>query len=158
MDTGLVNYKKILHEHARAFSLDDRIRYLESGDLEKLMNHAVGTVTVNSTVGLPAILRGLPVCTLGRAIYALRGLVHQGDLDRFWQNPKPPDERLAAAFRNVVMHATQVNGDLYTSSGIAQALGNISHFMEPTSQLDRYLTRVFDLDDVEMPIRQANRS
>lgn len=144
LDTGLVNYKKTLRELTTRFALNDRLRYLESGDLAELLDHAVGTIAVNSTVGLSAILRGLPVCALGSAIYALPGLVHQGGLDGFWEKPEVPDGQLAAAFRNVVLHTTQVNGDLYTSAGIQQALQSVSRFLEPESQLDRCLALVAD--------------
>ena len=158
LDTGLVNYKKILRACAVRCSLDSRIRYLESGDLARLLDHALGTIVVNSTVGLSAILRGSPVCALGKAIYALPGLVHQGGLDRFWENPRAPDEQLAAAFKNVVLHTTQVNGDLYTATGIRQALQGVAHFLEPESPLDRCMTQVDDLLRDSKQIRQANQT
>ncbi len=156
LDTGLVNYHKTLHELIGRFSLNDRVRYLESGDLAQLFDYAAGLITVNSTVGLAAILRGLPVCTLGKAIYALPGLVHQGDLDSFWKRPVKPDDVLAAAFRRVVVHTTQVNGDLYTSPGIRQALLAIPRCLEPDSRLDQCLARTDRRRRASSPMQQAH--
>jgi hypothetical protein len=77
---------------------------------------------VNSTVGMSALQRGRPTKALGRAVYDLPGLAHQGPLDEFWHAPRPPDATLCRAFRNVIVHATQINGGFYTGEAIALAL------------------------------------
>jgi capsule polysaccharide modification protein KpsS len=77
--------------------------------LPTLLRHAAGIVTVNSTVGLQAMFHGRPVCTLGDAIYALPGLVHQGDLASFWRAPTAVDPVLFGRFRSTVIQRTQLN-------------------------------------------------
>jgi capsular polysaccharide export protein len=45
----------------------------------------------SSTVGCQALARGVPVMALGKAIYDIAGLTHQGELDEFWNAPEAPD-------------------------------------------------------------------
>jgi capsular polysaccharide export protein len=77
--------------------------------------HAV--LSVNSTGGLSSLEAGLPTITLGRAIYDMPGLTHQGGLDSFWRSPTPPDRALFQSFRAAVMAACQINGAYSTKSG-----------------------------------------
>lgn len=122
LDTGLCHYRSRLRHLARRLQLHDRLLYLETGHLPTLLDHAAGVVTVNSTVGISALLHKAPTIALGEALYDLPGLTHQGDLDDFWQACQRPDPELFRAFRNVLIHHTQINGDLYTDGGIAMAL------------------------------------
>ena len=96
-------------------------------------------MTVNSTVGLSALQRGRPTKALGRAVYDVPGLTYQGPLDDFWRSPPPPDAALCRAFRNVVVHATQINGGFYTSEAIALALRSWRRLLEPQSRLEALL-------------------
>jgi capsular polysaccharide export protein len=135
LDTGLVDYRRQLAGLAGELGLGGRLHYLETGHLPTLFDHALGTVTVNSTVGLSAILHRNPTCTLGRSIYNLPGLTHQDGLDSFWPQLEPPDRTLFRAFRNVVIHTTQVNGDFYTAYGIRMAVENSLRMLGETSPL-----------------------
>jgi capsular polysaccharide export protein len=74
--------------------------------------------------------------TLGKSSYGLPGLTHQGSLDSFWDSPELPNPRLIAAFRNTVIHTTQVNGNLYTTQGITLALRNCARLLEIPSPLE----------------------
>jgi hypothetical protein len=56
------------------------------------------------------------VCTLGRAIYDLDGLTHQGDLDGFWHAPAKPDMSFFRTFRRALIHATQARGEFGSGS------------------------------------------
>jgi capsular polysaccharide export protein len=124
LDTGLVNYRRLIAGLQRQHALEGRVRYLESGDLATLLRHTLGVITVNSTVGLQALAHGCPTIALGDAVYALPGLTHQGPLDDFWQAPPTPDRSLFVAFRDTLAHTTQVNGGFYTARGIALAVDN----------------------------------
>ncbi len=66
-----------------------RTIWLDGGGVEALFARLSGVVTINSTVGLSALQAGLPVATLGRAIYD--PLAMPGPLDAFWADPVPPD-------------------------------------------------------------------
>lgn len=136
LDTGLFDYRKFIGRLAAELDIGGRVLYLETGDLGPLFDRARGIVTVNSTTGLSALTRGRPVKVLGRAIYDLPGMTSQCSLDHFWQQPEVPDSALVAAFRNVVIHTTQVNGDFYTPAGIAMAVQGANRLLATPSPVD----------------------
>ena len=98
-------------------------------------------VVDNSTVGMTALARGRPTIALGNAIYDMPGLTCQDGLDRFWQSPPVPDQDLLTRFRDTVIHATQLNGDLYTREGIRQALDGCDRLLDPKAPLQRLLAK-----------------
>ena len=130
LDMGLVNYPALIAELSRRFGLENRMVYLESGDLNLLVKQAAGTVTVNSTVGIVSLEKGCPTYALGEPIYQLPGLTHQGTLADFWQSPMPPNPQLFNYFYRTVMHATQINGGFYCQPGIDIAVNNAARNLE----------------------------
>ncbi|MDD2464780.1 MAG: capsular biosynthesis protein [Desulfobulbus sp.] len=124
LDAGLDHYPTIIDRLTRQFALKSRIYYMETGDLPELLNHAAGTVTVNSTVGMTALARHCPTIALSKPIYNIPGLTFQGSLDSFWANKEKPIGRLFRVFRNTVIHTTQVNGGLYSNQGIEMLVAN----------------------------------
>lgn len=124
LDPGLCDHARDLAELGARFGLAERLEYLETGEVERLVTGARGVVTVNSTVGLLALGAGRPVKTLARPLYDLPGLTFQGPLDEFWQSGEPPEEALYGSFRRTLVHATQVNGGFYSASGIELAVRN----------------------------------
>lgn len=124
LDPGLNDYGRHVREACRMFGLQDRVFYLETGNTPELLRRARGVVTVNSTVGGSALLHRCPTKTLGSAIYDLPGLTFQGPLEAFWRNPLRPNNKLFRAFRDVVIHATQIDGGFYTQAGIERAVRN----------------------------------
>lgn len=130
LDAGLDNHARQVRALARRFDLAGRVDYLEAGDLNALLAHAEGLVTVNSTVGTAALLHYKPTIALSNPIYNLAGVTFQGTLDAFWRNAPPPDAELCRRFRNTVIHATQVNGGFYSRAGIALAVANSQRILE----------------------------
>lgn len=124
LDMGLVGYARLIQRLARDFDVDGRVDYLESGDLESLVRHGQGLVTVNSTVGGVALGVDCPTTTLSDPIYNLPGLTFQGKLDDFWRQGEAPNRELFRRFRNAVIHTTQVNGGFYCRRGIELAVHN----------------------------------
>lgn len=124
LDMGMTNYPRMIREAERCFDIVGRVDYLETGDLEALVRHALGTVTVNSTVGGVALQHGCPTVTLSDPIYNLAGLTFQGALERFWRDAAPPDPEMFDCFRKTVIRATQINGGFYCGTGIALAVKN----------------------------------
>lgn len=122
LDPGLVKYENQINELAKKLEITGRIRYLESGNLPKLLTFTHGVVTVNSTVGASALLHHRPTIALGSAIYSMPGLTYQGPLNNFWASRPQPDSDLFRAFRNVAIHLTQINGGFYSAEGINTAL------------------------------------
>jgi capsular polysaccharide export protein len=154
LDTGLVDYPAIITALEQELGTAGRVLYLETGHLPTLLDHALGVVTVNSTVGMSALWHRCPTITLGPAIYDLPGLTFQGRLEDFWEQRTPADRRLYQAFRNTVIHTTQVNGDLYTAAGIRMAIAACDRFLADRSPLQRLLQR-YPLDRQAHPRRPA---
>ncbi len=137
LDMGLLGYDRLIRRLARAYDVGGRIDYLESGDLESLVRHARGLVTVNSTVGGVSLGLDCPTTTLSDPIYNLPGLTFQGGLDDFWQEGEVPNRELFRRFRNAVIHCTQVNGGFYCAKGIDLAVKNSVAILEnETSPLE----------------------
>ncbi|MDJ0750979.1 MAG: capsular biosynthesis protein [Woeseiaceae bacterium] len=141
LDTGLVPYRRVIADLASELGISERVVFLESGPLDALLPKANGVITVNSTVGMTALELGCPTIALGRAIYDLPGLTFQGPLDAFWTQTPTPQPQLFRAFRDVVMLTTQVNGNLYTSRGIRQAIANCDRLLAPISPLQQMLSQ-----------------
>jgi capsular polysaccharide export protein len=122
LDNGWIHYPRLVARLARRLGVADRVRFIDGGDLNALIDAAQGTVSVNSTVGMTALERGRPVICLGHAIYDVPGLTFDGPLAAFWHGAPPPDAALYDAFRRVVMHGCLVNGNFYTDQGVALAV------------------------------------
>jgi capsular polysaccharide export protein len=100
----------------------DRVVYIEGGDLDTLLGRAQGVVTINSTVGMHALIKGVPVKILGTALFDIEGLTQQGPLDSFWQTPQKPDPDLAEALVRALAGTIQVRGDFFTTAGQSSAI------------------------------------
>jgi capsular polysaccharide export protein len=132
LDDGLVNWRRVVTELAAASGVSDRVVYLELGDLDGLIGKSLGVVTVNSTTGTLALAMGIPVITLGMAIYDLAGLTHQGPLDAFWAAPTAPDPALFAAFRQVLTSRCLLVGSFFSEEGIKLLVNNAVNRLEAT--------------------------
>jgi len=122
LDNGLVNRRRQCQAIARAAGIEDRVIFIEGGSLARLSRDAKGLVTVNSTSGMVALEQQRPVAVLGRAIYHIDGLTHQGSLDDFWEQPKRPDPDLLAHFIRLLKARALVNGSFFTEEGLRSAV------------------------------------
>ena len=115
MDRGYNDYSNWLQQLEFLYDLSGRVHYIHDQHLPSLLDHAIGTVVVNSTVGLSALLHGSPLKVCGRAMYDFKGLTYQGTLDEFWR--EAPDEKVDSklfdSFRNYLIATTQINGNFY---------------------------------------------
>ena len=118
LDCSFYDWRRFVRRHARALGMEGRLHFVDGGDLEAMVRGARGLVCVNSTSATLALANDVPVCTLGRAIYDLKGLTHQGHLDGFWRDPTPPQAGLYAAFRRVLVDRCLVRGGLASESAV----------------------------------------
>lgn len=118
MDNALSPWRRIARGAAGAHA--SRVEVVDGGDLTALLPRIAGMVSVNSGACIEALAAGCPVKALGRAIWDVRGLSHQGTLADFWRAPMPPDPALAADFIEALDWATQVPG---TFDGLGAAHG-----------------------------------
>ena len=135
MDRGYTHYGRFIKERARDAGLEDRIIYCHDVSLPELYDHAAGVVTVNSTVGVSAMLHGVPVKVMGRAMYDIEGLTHQGTLASFWEAPQPVDQQLFEQFYSRLFTQTQINGSFFKYSGIS--CSNTLKFFEKLTGCNR---------------------
>ncbi|WP_456478938.1 capsule biosynthesis protein [Nautilia sp.] len=113
MDRGRKDYKKLIQTTAGRYGVKERVITVYDLHLPTLLQHTLGTVTINSTVGLQALFHNSPVKVLGEAIYDIDGITDQKYLCEFWKNPQNPDKRLFGKFRQFLIDNTQINGSFY---------------------------------------------
>lgn len=142
LDMGLVNYPKHLRLLAQRYQLQGRVWFVETGNLDQILDQAAGVVTVNSTVGMLALDRSCPTLCLSDPVYNLPGLTAQCGLDEFWEKKTAPDPVLHNAFKQVVTFATQVNGGFYCADGMALAVRNSAEILVAHESPLEWLLRV----------------
>ena len=141
LDTGWAHYDRVVLNLAHQLGLEDRVSYVETGDLATLLKHARGTITLNSTVGYVALEQGCPTLCLGHPQYNLPGLTDSQDLAQFWAMPLAPEAELFQSFKRVVVHCTQVYGGFYCPPSIAQAVqGSCERLTAELSPLQQLLS------------------
>ena len=113
MDRAYRDYSLLMRRLARRHRLGDRLVYVHDLHLPTLLEHAKGTITINSTVGLSSIHHGTPVKVMGTAIYDMPGLTHQGSLAHFLHHPGAVDHELYEAFRAYLLVHNQANGSVW---------------------------------------------
>ena len=136
LDTGLDWHGPTTRKLAKKFGVCQRVSFFETGHLPTIAERVSGTVVVNSTVGLAALVHGCPVKALADPIYNLPGLTFQGGLDDFWHGAPKPDQSLYRAFRDVVLFSTQVNGNFFTRNGIDLAVRGCERMLSEESPLE----------------------
>ncbi|WP_110689348.1 capsular polysaccharide export protein, LipB/KpsS family [Salinicola endophyticus] len=114
---------------ARQLALGERLGFLSPTQLERLLPHASGWVSQGEPEAHLALAEGCPLFALSDAHYCLPGLAVSDDLELFWRYPHAPDADLYRAFRRVLIHATQIEGDFHASAGRDRAV------MEATERL-----------------------
>ncbi|HEX3991351.1 MAG TPA: capsular biosynthesis protein [Acetobacteraceae bacterium] len=144
LDNGLINWRGVTEAAARDAGVADRVVLIEDHDLQLLLDCALGMITVNSTSATFALASGVPVIALGRSVYDLPGLTHQGSLETFWRTPSPPDMALFEAFRRVLMHACLLDGDFFTREGVTRAVAGAVPRIEAAHDA---ATRINDIVD-----------
>ena len=113
LDRGYHDYAALIGRLCAEHGLLERVLYVHDPHLPTLLDRALGTVVINSTVGLSSVHHGTPVHVLGNAIYRIPGLAHQGTLDAFWSEPGKPDAALYRSFRAWLCAYNQANGNFY---------------------------------------------
>jgi capsular polysaccharide export protein len=125
MDPGFFSWRKFVRRHARRLGIENRLWFVDGGDLGEMLAGAQGLVCVNSTSATLALARDIPVCTVGEAIYDIAGLTHQAHLDSFWSHPTPPEPGVYTAFRRVLIDRCLVRGGLASESAVRVLIDSI---------------------------------
>lgn len=123
LDNGLERWHKVLRHIAREFKIEDRVVFIEEGDLHDILQKTAGVVIVNSTVGLHSLRAQKPTIVLGCAVFDVPGLTHQGRLDDFWKRPEPVDPELMRDLVKAMAATIQIKGDFFNKAGRQAAIG-----------------------------------
>jgi capsular polysaccharide export protein len=128
-DRGRANYTNYINTLAKNLGIEKRVITLYELCVPDALKNALGTVTINSTVGLSSLYHSTPTITLGKSIYDIEGLTcKKMSLDDFWQNRTAPDEVLFKKFRNFLIKNSQINGSFYGKMGDLKKIGdNLEH-------------------------------
>lgn len=114
VDRGRKNYENFIMQQARLFGVEKRILVIHDVHLPMCLEHAIGTITINSTVGLSSISYKTPTITLGNALYDIEGLTCKDmPLSKFWHKQIEPDMDLYEKYRRYLINITQLNGSFY---------------------------------------------
>ena len=124
LDAGLVPWHRITRRLAASCGVADRVHYVTDGDIAAVLEPALGTVMVNSTVGTLALNSGKPTAVLGHAVYDVEGVVHSGPLEDFWSDPVRPDPKLWDAVRRVIVDRSLIRGSFLSEEGLAMLVEN----------------------------------
>jgi capsular polysaccharide export protein len=115
LDRGRRNYTHYIRRIAKQYAVADRVLSVHDVHLPTCLKNAIGTVTINSTVGISSLFHQTPTITLGSAFYDIEGLTCQGmSLDRFWTQHKPPQQKLFQKFKSHIIDQTQIIGSFYS--------------------------------------------
>jgi capsular polysaccharide export protein len=136
LDCSFFNWARFVREHASRLGLEDRLHFVDGGDLDDMVQDARGLVCVNSTSATLALAKGTPVCTLGDAIYDLPGLTHQQHLDTFWSHPMAPEPGLYKAFRRVLVDRCLVRGGLASESAVGTLIESIIERLDHLAEIE----------------------
>jgi len=117
LDPCLRHWPRRIGAMATRAGLAGRVHVVRHGPLEAMIAASRGVVTVNSTVGMNAVMGRRPVKALGQAVWDVPGLAHQGALDRFWTDPPALDEALREDFLAALQAETQLRGVFYAPEG-----------------------------------------
>lgn len=118
LDIAYKDYRYFINHLMRRYNLQGRVHYILDGYLPQLLKNTQGTICINSTVGLSALQKNIPVKLLGRAQYDLPGLTHQGPLKNFWHEPGFVNQQLCQKLCFYYQVTTQFNTSFYQGSSV----------------------------------------
>ena len=130
LDPSFFSWPKFIRRIAARLNLQSRLHFVDGGDLDAMVERSRGLVCVNSTSATLALERSIPVCTVGKAIYDIPGLTHQGHLDTFWRAPSLPEPGVYPAFRRVLVDRCLVRGGLASESAVQVLVDSILDRLE----------------------------
>ena len=114
MDRGRPLFYRYIRKRAERLGVSDRVYTVHDVHLPTCLKNAIGTITINSTVGIASLFHGAPTIVLGDALYDIEGLTCKGlPLDHFWSKHKAPNRRLFQKFRGYLIQETQLYGSFY---------------------------------------------
>lgn len=117
MSRGGPGHGPFILSFARELGLGGRVYHWVEGHTPTLVQGAAGVVVINSTVGIQALARSIPLKALGDALYDVPGVTSQQPLDDFWRSPERGEVVTVKAFLDQLRNLTQVPLSAYAWRG-----------------------------------------
>lgn len=112
-DRAYRNYRSLLEEQAARLGIGERVLYVHDLHLPTLLQGALGTVLINSTVGWSSLHHGTPVHACCVSSYGDLGLAHEGTLDEFWSERGRVPVRVVRQIQLWLRATSQANGSVW---------------------------------------------
>ncbi|ADP71679.1 Capsule polysaccharide biosynthesis protein [Rhodomicrobium vannielii ATCC 17100] len=128
-DYGVERCPRFVEKQAERLGIFGRVVYFRKTSIDRIYDQSTAVITVNSTGGLTALMRDLPVICMGNAVYDMPKLTFQGALDEFWSNPVPPVRESVDAFCAYLQKYSQVNGGFHSGQGIELAVAGLARIV-----------------------------
>ncbi len=128
LDPGLVDLGRVTSRLAVDRGLENRVDFIDGGNLAQLCRGSHGMVVNNSSAALSALGFHTPVKVMGQAFFDFDGLTDQQPLADFWRQPTTPDTQLFHRFRAHVIARSQLNGNYHEPRALvptAQAIASV---------------------------------
>lgn len=118
MDRGYKNYSSLIKSLSQKYHVEGRILYIHDAYLPTLLKQALGCITINSSVGISALMYDCPLKVCGNAFYDIDGLAYPKKLRFFWREAHAykPNLKLLENFRAYLIEKNQINGSFYKNS------------------------------------------
>jgi capsular polysaccharide export protein len=114
VDRGRRNHANLIRNLAYVLGVKDRVVVTWDIHLPTFLKNAIGTIVINSTVGISSLYHKTPTICLGTAIYDIEGLTSCDlTIDEFWTKYKEVDTELFTKYRNYLIQTTQINSNFY---------------------------------------------
>lgn len=133
LDPGLVDLEAVTRRLAAERGVEDRVDFIDGGNLAQLCRASRGMIVNNSSAALSALGFHTPVKVLGDAFFDFAGLTDQKPLDEFWRAPQAPDRDLFTRFRAHVIARSQVNGNFHEPRAIKRTAEGVADMFERAS-------------------------
>lgn len=111
MDRGYKDYDDLIRGLNKSLG-GNRILHVDRVHLPTMLEHSLGLVNINSSVGISALIHQKPVIALGKAAYDLDHLTFQGELDDFWTKASTPERHNITSFIQLLLQTSQGRGTL----------------------------------------------
>ena len=134
LDNSFFSYRKFVNNLAQSFSIENRIHFITDANSNDFIDNCLGTVVINSTMGILSLYKGKPTITLGNAIYAniglatsaiTNGVFNEKILNKFWNSRKLPSKSCVNSFFKILKNNAILLGNFYTKEGIAQSIEGV---------------------------------
>ena len=111
VDRGRKNHASYIKNIAYNLGIKDRVIITWDVHLPTCLKNAIGTIIINSTVGLSSLYHKTPTICLGDAIYDIEGLTTHTSIDNFWENYSEVNVELFKKYRRYLINTTQINSN-----------------------------------------------